>query len=54
VIANSPSTILIIVSNPLDAMAQAAYRQAKFNRERVIGMAGVLDSARFRTFIAES
>src|ERR1700744_5191984 len=53
VVANSPDTILIIVSNPLDAMAQAAYRQAKFNRERVIGMAGVLDSARFRTFIAE-
>jgi malate dehydrogenase len=53
VIANSPDTILIIVSNPLDAMAQAAYRQAKFNRERVIGMAGILDSARFRTFIAE-
>ena len=53
VVANSPNTILIIVSNPLDAMAQAAYRQAKFNRERVIGMAGVLDSARFRTFIAE-
>jgi len=53
VTANSPNSILIIVSNPLDAMAQAAYRQAKFNRERVIGMAGVLDSARFRTFIAE-
>ena len=53
VVANSPDCILVIVSNPLDAMAQAAYRQAKFNRERVIGMAGVLDSARFRTFIAE-
>ncbi|WP_446742558.1 malate dehydrogenase [Silvibacterium acidisoli] len=53
VIANSPDTIIIVVSNPLDAMAQAAFRQAKFNRERVIGMAGVLDSARFRTFIAE-
>ncbi len=53
VIANSPDTILIVVSNPLDAMAQAAYRQSKFNRERVIGMAGILDSARFRTFIAE-
>jgi malate dehydrogenase len=53
VTANSPNCILIIVSNPLDAMAQAAFRQAKFNRERVIGMAGVLDSARFRTFIAE-
>jgi malate dehydrogenase len=53
VIAHSPECILIIVSNPLDAMAQAAFKQAGFNRERVIGMAGVLDSARFRTFIAE-
>ena len=52
VVEQSPESILIIVSNPLDAMAQAAYRQAGFNRERVIGMAGVLDSARFRTFIA--
>ncbi len=53
VVAQSPESILIIVSNPLDAMAQAAYRQAGFNRERVIGMAGVLDSARFRAFIAQ-
>jgi malate dehydrogenase len=53
VVAQSPESILIIVSNPLDAMAQAAFRQAGFNRERVIGMAGVLDSARFRSFIAE-
>jgi malate dehydrogenase len=53
VVAVSPDSILIIVSNPLDAMAQAAYKQSKFPRERVIGMAGVLDSARFRTFIAE-
>ena len=53
VTAVSPNSILIIVSNPLDAMAQAAYKHSKFNRERVIGMAGVLDSARFRTFIAE-
>src|SRR6202522_166168 len=52
VVANSPETIIIVVSNPLDAMAQAAFVQAKFPRERVIGMAGVLDSARFRTFIA--
>jgi malate dehydrogenase len=51
--ATSPNAILIIVSNPLDAMAQAAFRQSKFSRDRVIGMAGVLDSARFRTFIAE-
>src|SRR5262245_40632102 len=53
VIANSPNCILIVVSNPLDAMAQAAYKLSKFNRERVIGMAGVLDSARFRAFIAD-
>ena len=53
VVANSPNAVLIVVSNPLDAMAQAAFRISKFNRERVIGMAGVLDSARFRTFIAE-
>ncbi len=53
VVAASPNCILIIVSNPLDAMAQAAFKQAKFPRERVIGMAGVLDSARYRTFIAE-
>ncbi len=53
VVAASPNTILIIVSNPLDAMAQAAYKHSGFPRERVIGMAGVLDSARFRTFIAE-
>jgi malate dehydrogenase len=51
VVAASPDC-LVIVSNPLDAMAQAAYKLSKFNRERVIGMAGVLDSARFRTFIA--
>lgn len=51
--AVAPNSILIIVSNPLDAMAQAAFKQSKFNRERVIGMAGVLDSARFRTFIAQ-
>ena len=51
-VSHSPESILIIVSNPLDAMAQAAFRQAGFNRERVIGMAGVLDSARFRSFIA--
>src|SRR5438105_11603889 len=53
VVAASPNSILIVVSNPLDAMAQAAFRISKFNRERVIWMAGVLDSARFRTFIAE-
>lgn len=53
VVKNSPNCILIVVSNPLDAMAQAAYKMSGFSRERVIGMAGVLDSARFRTFIAQ-
>jgi malate dehydrogenase len=53
VVQYSPNCILIIVSNPLDAMAQAAYKLSGFPRERVIGMAGVLDSSRFRTFIAE-
>ena len=53
VVAESPNCILIVVSNPLDAMAQAAFKKAGFPRERVLGMAGVLDSARFRTFIAE-
>jgi len=52
VVKHSPNSILIIVSNPLDAMAQAAYKLCGFPRERVIGMAGVLDSARFRAFIA--
>jgi malate dehydrogenase len=53
VVQHSPNCILIIVSNPLDAMAQAAYKMSGLPRERVIGMAGVLDSARFRTFIAQ-
>src|ERR1700686_3191597 len=49
---HSPDCILIVVTNPLDAMAQAAYWVSKFSKNRVVGMAGVLDSARFRTFIA--
>src|SRR5438093_853809 len=49
----SPNCIIIPVATPLDAMAQAIYRLSKFPRERVVGMAGVLDSARMRTFIAE-
>ncbi|MFP4194492.1 MAG: malate dehydrogenase [Desulfobacterales bacterium] len=48
----SPDSILIIVSNPLDAMCHVAYDASGFDRKRVMGMAGVLDSARFRTFIA--
>jgi len=49
----SPKAILIVVSNPLDAMTYVAYKASGFPAERVIGMAGVLDSARFRTFIAQ-
>jgi malate dehydrogenase len=52
VVKNSPNSIIIVVSNPLDAMVQTAFRASGFPKERVIGMAGVLDSARFRTFIA--
>jgi len=48
----SPDAILIIVTNPLDAMCEVARRTSGFPRERVLGMAGVLDSARFSTFIA--
>src|SRR6266566_2842658 len=52
VVKNSPKCTIIVVSNPLDAMVQTAYRVSRFPKERVIGMAGVLDSARFRPFIA--
>jgi malate dehydrogenase len=48
----SPEAILIIVSNPLDAMCHVAFETSEFPRNRVVGMAGVVDSARFRTFIA--
>jgi len=51
--AASPNAILIIVTNPLDAMCHVAMDASGFPRERVLGMAGVLDSARFRTFIAQ-
>jgi malate dehydrogenase len=49
----SPNCIIIVVTNPLDAMCQAAYWASRFPRNRVVGMAGVLDSARFRTFVAQ-
>ena len=52
VVESCPNSIIIPVANPLDAMAQALFRLTKFPRERVIGMAGVLDSARMSTFIA--
>ena len=48
----SPDAIVIVVTNPLDAMCHVAYDATQFPRQRVIGMAGILDSARFRTFLA--
>ena len=53
VVKYSPDCIIVAVTNPLDAMCQVVYRVSGFPRERVIGMAGVLDSARMRTFIAQ-
>ncbi len=53
VVRYSPNSIIIMVTNPLDAMAQLTLKVSGFPRERVIGMAGVLDTARFRTFIAQ-
>src|SRR5881394_1928012 len=52
VVKHSPNCIIVPVANPLDAMCQAVYRLSGFPRERIIGMAGVLDSARMRTFIS--
>jgi malate dehydrogenase len=52
VAARSPNAVIIVVSNPLDAMCEVARRVSRFPRERVLGMAGVLDSARMRAFIA--
>ncbi len=53
IVKHSPRAILVVVTNPLDVMAQTALRISGFPKERVVGMAGVLDSARFRSFIAE-
>ncbi len=50
----SPKAILIVVTNPLDAMVQAAYKLSGFPKNRVIGMAGILDTARYRSFLAEA
>ncbi|MFI5278008.1 MAG: malate dehydrogenase [Ktedonobacterales bacterium] len=53
VVKRSPNAILICVTNPLDAMVQLAHKVSGFPKQRVMGMAGVLDTARFRTFIAQ-
>src|SRR5215470_3441973 len=52
VVKHSPNAILVLVTNPLDAMCWTALQVSKFPKHRVVGMAGVLDSARFRAFIA--
>jgi malate dehydrogenase len=52
-VEQSPNTILIIVSNPLDVMAQVALETSGFDSNRVMGMAGILDTARYRSFLAE-
>ncbi len=51
-VAQSPDAILLVVSNPLDAMCHVAKERSGWPRERVVGMAGILDTARFRTFVA--
>ncbi len=53
VVARSPDSILVIVANPLDARCHVALEASGLPRERVVGMAGILDTARYRTFIAE-
>jgi len=53
IIKFSPNTIIIVVSNPLDVMTYCAYLTSKFDSSRVIGMAGILDTARYRAFLAE-
>jgi malate dehydrogenase len=54
VVPPSPQAVLVVVTNPLDVMAQLAFAKSGFPRERVVGMAGILDSARFRTFVADA
>ena len=53
IVKHSPNTIIIVVTNPLDAMAQRVYQASGLPREKVIGQSGVLDTARFRTFLAQ-
>ncbi len=54
VVANSPNAVIIIVSNPLDVMTYVAHSVSKLSRNKVIGMAGILDTARYRAFLAEA
>src|SRR5207237_4803073 len=52
IVRHSPKTIMLMVNNPLDAMAQLAFKKSGFPKQRLVGQAGVLDTARFRTFLA--
>src|SRR6185295_19434547 len=54
IIKYSPNTIIVVVSNPLDVMTYCAYRTANIDSSRVFGMAGILDTARYRAFLAEA
>jgi len=54
IIKHSPDTIIVVVSNPLDVMTYCAYRTAKISSSKVFGMAGILDTARYRAFLAEA
>src|SRR5215208_3212549 len=53
IVAQNPDSVLIVVSNPLDAMCHVAKNVSEWPKERVFGMAGILDTARFSTFIAQ-
>jgi malate dehydrogenase len=53
IVKNSPETTIIVLTNPVDAMTYTVYKESGFPKERVIGQSGVLDTARFRTFVAE-
>ncbi|TWT26350.1 malate dehydrogenase [Planomicrobium sp. CPCC 101110] len=53
IVKNSPDTTIIVLTNPVDAMTYTVYKESGFPKERVIGQSGVLDSSRFRTFVAE-
>ena len=53
VVKHSPDSVLVVVTNPLDAMVQRAFLISGFPKNRVVGMAGILDTARFRTFLAQ-
>ncbi len=54
IVANSPNAVIVVVTNPIDAMVYTVFKVSGFPKQRVVGMAGVLDSARYRTFLAQA